>query len=556
MSQHESSGCPAVMRHCAKARASDMGRKCCVFATSGRSRFSQPRPRERIRRAPVPVDQPIPRRADRRLQRNSNPCCRLGFTPRTSSVDAGASPAQPTQPLQGLDDPGLVPDHGALGDLDLEKLRIEGRVAERPLDRLHEAALPQLMARDVDRDPERGKARVAPGPDLGARRYQHPLAQGYDQAGSLVHRLVEELVVDGVPALQSRVLQSAVAVADARCMPREARREPRFDTKLWVGIPEAEGEAELETCNVSASGMLVCTPRDAGRLGAVRMLRLVTADLGASIEVMSHVVRVITREDSEQGERVLATAFEFLPHNPDELVAFLGEVLDGEVTIVPDRRMADRRKPAADLPEGQAASGALNVSRVVLDTNFAIEAGTRICVEIETHGSGDPVRLEGQAVESRRMKDTEEDELYCVEVALGDELQNQPPVERRASKPTVSDEGAHHEKDGTHLSGSLSEVALPSLLGFFELERASGVLRLEQESMTAAVFVKDGFILDVESEPPGTSPTDVLADLLKWPDGAFQFTFEAVERADAIGMGTTALLLDCARRSDENARLS
>ncbi len=71
-----------------------------------------------------------------------------------------------------------------------------------------------------------------------------------------------------------------------------------------------------------------------------------------------------------------------------------------------------------------------------------------------------------------------------------------------------------------------------------------------------SAFVKDGFILDVESEPAGTSPTDVLADLLNWPDGAFQFTFEAVERADAIGIGTTALLIDCATRSDENARLS
>ncbi len=356
--------------------------------------------------------------------------------------------------------------------------------------------------------------------------------------------------VDGVPALQSRVLQSAVAAADARCMPREARREPRFDTKLWVGIPEAEGEAELETCNVSASGMLVCTPRDAGRLGAVRMLRLVTADLGASIEVMAHVVRVIAPEDSERGEGVAATVFEFLPHNPDELVAFLGEVLDGEVTIVPDRRDL-----AVDCPgEAQPASSAPNVSRVVLDTNFAIEAGTRICVEIETHGSGDPVRLEGQAVESRRMKDTEEDELYCVEVALDDAMSSQPRVERRKSTPPK--ERPPRKRDGTHLSGALSEVALASLLGFFELERASGVLRLEQESMRAAVFVKDGFILDVESESPGTSPTDVLADLLKWPDGAFQFTFEAVERADAIGRGTTALLIDCARRSDEDARLS
>ena len=152
------------------------------------------------------------------------------------------------------------------------------------------------------------------------------------------------------------------------------------------------------------------------------------------------------------------------------------------------------------------------------------------------------------------MKDTEEDELYCVEVALGDEMQNQPRAERWDSAPP--DEGPRRKRDGVHLSGALSEVALPSLLGFFELERASGVLRLEQESMTAALFLKDGFILDVESEPAGTSPADVLDDLFKWPDGEFQFTFEEVERADAIGMSTTTLLMEYARRSDENAGLS
>ncbi len=105
-----------------------------------------------------------------------------------------------------------------------------------------------------------------------------------------------------------------------------------------------------------------------------------------------------------------------------------------------------------------------------------------------------------------------------------------------------------------HLSGALTEVALPSLLGFFELERASGVLRLEQESMTAEVFVKDGSILDVESEPAGSSPREVMADLFQWPDGAFEFSFQPVERDDAIGMSTTALLMECARVSDEEGQ--
>ena len=106
----------------------------------------------------------------------------------------------------------------------------------------------------------------------------------------------------------------------------------------------------------------------------------------------------------------------------------------------------------------------------------------------------------------------------------------------------------------SRLRGALSEVALPSLLGFFELERASGVLRLEQEAMTAEVFVKDGTVLDAVSEPAGSSPRELMADLFQWPDGAFEFSFQAVERDDTIGMSTTALLMECARICDEEGQ--
>ena len=75
-----------------------------------------------------------------------------------------------------------------------------------------------------------------------------------------------------------RALQGALASVDALSMSGERRqqgdqrRAPRFETRLWVGIPEVEGEPELEKCDISASGMLLWTRRDAGSPGAVRML--------------------------------------------------------------------------------------------------------------------------------------------------------------------------------------------------------------------------------------------------------------------------------------------
>ena len=87
----------------------------------------------------------------------------------------------------------------------------------------------------------------------------------------------------------------------------DRRRAPRFGTRLWVGIPEAEGEPELERCDISASGLLLRTPRDAGAVGAVRMLRLVTADLGAGINIMALVVRVIATDDPAKGQAVFTS---------------------------------------------------------------------------------------------------------------------------------------------------------------------------------------------------------------------------------------------------------
>ena len=130
--------------------------------------------------------------------------------------------------------------------------------------------------------------------------------------------------------------QTGRRYADRRTADR--RREPRFETSLWVGIPEAEGEPELETCNISAGGLLLRTPRDAGAPGSVRMLRLVTGDLGAEIEIMARVVRVEAIEDAEFGRLLEATSFEFLPHQPQELEAFLREVIEGEIAVVKSSR--------------------------------------------------------------------------------------------------------------------------------------------------------------------------------------------------------------------------
>ena len=348
----------------------------------------------------------------------------------------------------------------------------------------------------------------------------------------------------------------------------DRRRAPRLRTKLWVGIPEVDGEPELEECDISVFGMLLHTSRDPGSPGVVRMLRLVNADQEVAVEIMGRVVRLELRGDTD--DRVIeSVGFEFLAHGDHhrrQLGDFLRTVGEAELGAAakgirlspfrPDRRA----KPRAGV------DGTPAVSSMIIETTWPIEMGEAVRAEIEIPASGRRIRLEGKALDAESIGEGEGDEVYRIEIgfaageaekprsraldpsemsveealdALFDESMVQPPEKR--------------QRDGVHLSGTLAEVALPSLLGFIELERASGVLRLTRGSQRAAVFVCDGRIFDVDSEIPG-SATDALAVLLAWSDGEFELEFQKVERDDVIGKPTTMLLLNLAREADESAR--
>ncbi len=326
---------------------------------------------------------------------------------------------------------------------------------------------------------------------------------------------------------------------------KECRREPRFEANLWVGIPEAEGEADVESCNISAVGMLLRTSRNAGEPGSVRMLRLVTVDLAASIEIMAHVVRVETRLDPDGGRVREATVFDFLPHQPKELEEFLRVALEATSSVaVPDRRRAapvgDSRQEPLAVPVGP-----LKVSRIALDTNRALKVGTQVRLEFETP-TGESLRLSGACKESLPLDGAGNEDLYRVEVSLDSS--------HAAIASDTADPTTRRQRQGVHLSGSLSEVAIMSLLGFLELERSSGVLSLQHDSKRASIFVSEGNVLDVETEPAGESAKDSFNGLLSWPEGTFEFSFQSVDRANAIGMSTTALLMECAQLQDEDSR--
>jgi hypothetical protein len=351
-----------------------------------------------------------------------------------------------------------------------------------------------------------------------------------------------------------------------------AVRPPRLETRLWVGIPEVEGDPELENCDISTS-------RDAGAPGAVRMLRLVSADREEALEVMARVVRVVPRIDASGARAIEAIGFEFLPHGDahrQELGRFLQHVAEAEIAEVAAAAAAVEMEATDEVaatplagedawsPDAQV--GGLEVTSMVIETSWPIEMGETIRAEIEIPTSGRRIRLSGKALGAAWIGEGEDDDRYRVTFGFdaGDAAKpaapahEGPEVSFEEALSAIFDEASTpspitRQQDGVHLSGALSEVGLPSLLGFIELERASGVLHLTRDSQRAAIFVSEGRILDVESETPG-SPEQALGDLLSWPEGAFEFRFQVVDREDVVGKPIGALLLNLARESDEASR--
>jgi hypothetical protein len=108
------------------------------------------------------------------------------------------------------------------------------------------------------------------------------------------------------------------------------------------------------------------------------------------------------------------------------------------------------------------------------------------------------------------------------------------------------------------LRGSLVDIGLGTLLSLFEFERKSGVLLLLRDGDIARIFVGDGRLLKVESTVTnGATQTgkDRLMRLLDWREGQFEFTPATIHPGrDEVGVTVTALLLEHARRRDEESQ--
>jgi DNA-binding response OmpR family regulator len=104
------------------------------------------------------------------------------------------------------------------------------------------------------------------------------------------------------------------------------------------------------------------------------------------------------------------------------------------------------------------------------------------------------------------------------------------------------------------LKGKFDQIGLASLLTVLDLGKRGGVLRVRraQPDEEGVLYLVEGRVHRADLRAPRElQDRDAVYSLLGWSDGTFEFTADRLRVGDQVGMATTELLLEGARRMDE-----
>jgi CheY-like chemotaxis protein len=330
-----------------------------------------------------------------------------------------------------------------------------------------------------------------------------------------------------------------------------------------------------ESEDLSRNGVFVRSDRLLP-VGAVTEVKLTLPD-GAQFRVIARVAHLLSPSAARALGRHVGMGFQFLETDSlgrDALVRYLEDLID-ELTPPPMQLPVGVRVVIAE-PSGpllERIAIALGQAGYTVDAFEDGQEAYAACVHAAPHAVIAALEMPGldgwslfrmMAAHPRLdhvpvifTADDQSDmtRLQAYRLGVRDYI-TRPFIEEelviRLGRIVGADPRAHGES--TMLSGSISEISLPTLLSLLDFERKSGILLLLDDRHAARVFVAEGRIVKVEAGDAGVAPVARLMSVLDWNSGSFEFTSCEVVGSDEIGLGTTALLLEHARLRDEAGR--
>jgi len=347
---------------------------------------------------------------------------------------------------------------------------------------------------------------------------------------------------------------------------REPRRGARIAASFWIGIEGIDSRPTLRQGNLSATGMYFEIPESIGPAGSVQFLHIESEDHRVVVQVLARIIRTSAISDIVTGECV-GLAMEFMPASSEgrtgleRLVRHVVELGLRQESRIDHRFDVD----VTGVHHGDRTSlQHLSVQKLTLETDWRANVGDPMLLQIRSpHAGAQTFPLQGQVTSVNPAE-----EGYRVEVritGLSEEADEQ-------TMPSASVPSAELDKEVSmftdlitqpvedfhlpapqHLSGLLSRIKLPTILGLMEMERMSGELRFNgYDQGELVLFLDKGKPLDmIDVSGTEAPPRDLLTRLMSWPEGEFHFVVEEIERADRFGTSMTSLILDLARAEDE-----
>ncbi len=362
-------------------------------------------------------------------------------------------------------------------------------------------------------------------------------------------------------------------------MDMDRRRGARLNASFWISIKGVIEPAQMRRGDISISGICFEADQSIGTLGAIIPLQLATADKNHTLEVMARVVREVRYDDLLTGEVVAGIALEYLvetSHQRWEIEEFVRKVAKLQADKARNLRLnynfrahVDRE----DLTRENATVQAITLEGMQIQTDRPVKIGEMVHVQVQTADAKKVIRFTGEAIGIHKETTPDGNPRYSVEVRFVD-INTDTEMVKRSEDSTYSVIGSSisdaldtlmieasvpadpgdHLAMVRHLQGALNQIPLPSLLSFLEFERRTGQLTVVHDEKTAKLFLREGRVVDLQTDPPARSPLEGIAEMMDWSNGTFEIVFQSVDVEDRIGVSTTALLLELAQKKDEAAR--
>ena len=340
----------------------------------------------------------------------------------------------------------------------------------------------------------------------------------------------------------------------------------RIQANLWIILEDVVDEPLLVQGDISVSGVYISINASPGPVGSILKLWLATEDRSCSVEVVGHLVRVTRCDDLYQGETVTGLAFGFLPRSAEQrqdLEQFIRALYTEQEDLRINLGMTALAGTSSETLR-EAFVHILTLDGVSLEADWSARVGEPLHVEISSPTSHTVVGMAGQVVACRRSTHADGTARYNIQVQfagtealLGDEASLDASLDeamgQMLEEAAIPSDNQRLAAAPRHMRGMLGQVGMASLLSFLEIERRSCHLMVGEPDSRVTLLVQNGNVIDVQS-PDRRPPRAVLDELLDREQGDFEVVFQSVDGEDVLGVSTTALLLDAARRRDERGR--